>query len=60
MDNFQRPVALALLTQEQLGTLGNSLKYVFRKGDRSEQFDDLLRALDESDGYALPSAGNRN
>lgn len=52
MNDYQRPVALALLTQEQVDMLGKSLKYVFRKGDSSEQFDDLLRAFDEPDDQA--------
>lgn len=51
MDEIERPVAIALVTQAQLDTLGNSLKYVFRKGDSGEQFDDLLRALDAPDSW---------
>lgn len=49
MDDLDRPVALALVTQAHLDMLGSSLKYVFRKGDGGEQFEELLRALDESD-----------
>jgi hypothetical protein len=40
--------------------LGNSLKYVFRKADSGDQFDDLLQASDGSNDWAAPTAGNRN
>ena len=60
MDDHRRPVALALLTQGQLDMLGSSLKHVFRKGDSIEQFDDLLRAFDEPDGWATTSIENRD
>lgn len=44
----EKPVALALVTQTQLDMLGNSLKVVFRIDDAGEQFDELLRALNEA------------
>jgi len=60
MNDSQRSVALALVTQAQIDMLGNSLKYVYRKGDSGEQFEDLLRALDEADSGASVPAGNRD
>ena len=48
MQDHERPVALALVTQSQLDMLGTSLKVVFRVGDGEEKFADLLRAFDHS------------
>jgi hypothetical protein len=50
MNDVERPVAVALLTQAQLDRLGSSLKHVFRIEDSGKQFEDLLREFNESDG----------
>ena len=39
-------VAIALLTREDIRTLGSALKLVYRAED-SDRFDDLLRAFDQ-------------
>jgi hypothetical protein len=44
----ERIVAVGLLTEENVGTLGSSLKKVFRI-DETPCFTELLRALDEAD-----------
>lgn len=41
-----KPVALALITRTQRDMLGSSLKVVFEIKESSEQFAELLSALD--------------
>ena len=41
-----RLVAVGLLTQTNLNMLGNSLKIVFAVDDETDEFDQLLHALD--------------
>lgn len=50
MNDLKRPKAVGLVDQAQLDMLGSSLKNVFKIGDSGEQFADLLRAMNETDG----------
>jgi hypothetical protein len=48
MTGAQRFIAVALLTREEVATLGSALKTVYRVDD-TPVFGDLLKALDEAD-----------